>query len=79
MNRHEYKGYWIEIFLECKGELEDELCFYCASIEYPNEGGGGEVGEEYVTLTEAKLGAEKYIDMLEAFPESEINFVVNEP
>ena len=73
MNRHEYKGYWIEISLECRGEDGDELYFYCPSIEHPNEGGAEDL-EDYVTYEEAKIAAEKHIDMLEAFPESEVNF-----
>lgn len=78
MNRYEYKGYWSEIFLDCRGEEGDEIYFNVPYIEHPNEGGAEEI-EDYVTYEEAKLGAEKYIDMLEAAPESEVNFICNEP
>ena len=73
MNRHEYKGYWIEIPLECRGEDGDALYYYCPSIEYPNEGGAEDL-EDYVTYEEAKIAAEKHIDMLEASPANIFNY-----
>lgn len=78
MNRHEYKGYWFEIIIDSREDDEEEMYFYVPFIEHPNKGGVEQI-DDYVTYEEAKLGAEKHIDMLIAASESEVNFLFNEP
>lgn len=76
MNRYEYKEYWIEIFLE-GDELEDceDPLYYVPYIEFPHEEGVATTGDRYVTIQEARQGAERFIDTLSSLDENEINFI----
>lgn len=80
MNRYEYKDYWIEVFIE-GDELEDcEDCLYCIPyIEIPEKGGVVTTGDRYVTILEARQGAEKFIDTIDSFEESKLNWVETLP
>lgn len=80
MNRHEYKGYWVEIFIE-GDELEDceDPFYYVPYIEIPEKGGVLTTGDRYVTILEARQGAEKFIDMLDGFESSEIHWIEDLP
>ena len=79
MHRYEHKGYWIELFI-ANDDAEDweNPFYYEVYIELPHGKGVTMLDNKYVTVQEARQGAEKYIDMLEAFPESEVNFSYDE-
>lgn len=46
MNRHQYLGYWIEVFIL---PLSNDKLGYSAQVELPNQGGvmGSEICESY--------------------------------
>lgn len=88
MNRYEYKGYWIEFFIE-NDELANSLnpFYFIAFVELLNQKGVVTLDDRYLTLFEAKQSVEKFIDMIYSFDDSEVifesdyqeEFVFNQP
>jgi len=60
MNRYQYKGYWIEIFI-CQEKETDDYFFYEPYIELPNER-GVVVGGKCKSFDEAQLRASQLIE-----------------
>ncbi len=60
MNRHQYLGYWIEVFIELLPEKEDEFG-YTSTVELPGKR-GVITGRLYSSYDEAVFAAEELIN-----------------
>lgn len=60
MNRHQYLGYWIEVFIEPLPDDKDELG-YTSTVELPNQRGVIS-GGLYGSYDEAIFAAEELIN-----------------
>lgn len=75
MHGYEYKGYWIEFFIEGNELVNCEnTLYFVAYVELLNQKGVVTLDDRYLTLLQAKQGVEKFIDMIYSFENSDVTF-----